>query len=180
MLFVNVPAGNKIAVITWCAVGPLAASICVCVCALSRGTHPSSPHRCSLLSVCVYRPDSGMEKCLPSTQNQWLLFSLLQRPPVICNEYKAHIVAHKTHTHTPHFYVHSPFTTVAGSHTNPREIGLNYKSVTLNGKKYGSHCVFSLSEHVYSWVFCHLMRLEWDLHRCSFHWTAKFIISSTV
>lgn len=37
-----------------------------------------------------------MEKRLPSTQNQWLLFSLLQRPPVICNEYKAHIVAHKT------------------------------------------------------------------------------------
>ncbi|KAK1905445.1 E3 ubiquitin-protein ligase SNT2, partial [Dissostichus eleginoides] len=51
-----------------------------------------SPHQCSLLSVCVYRPYFGMEKRLPSTQNQWLLFSLLQRPPVIWDEYKAHIV----------------------------------------------------------------------------------------
>lgn len=128
----------------------------------------------------MYRPDSGMEKRLPSTQNQWLLFSLLQRPPVICNEYKAHIVPHKTHTHTPHLYVHSPFTTVAGSHTNPQEIALNYKSVILNWKKYGFHRVFSHSECVCSRVLCHLTRLERDLHRSSFRWTAKFIISPTI
>lgn len=62
-------------------------------------TPPPSGTPCSLR---LYRPDSGMEKRLASTQNQWLLFSLLQRPPVIRSEYKAHIVARPTHTHTPH------------------------------------------------------------------------------
>jgi len=84
----------------------------VCVCSVQSGVQP--PHLTGApCSWCVYRPDSGMEKRLPSTQNQWLLFSLLQRPPVICDEYKAHIVAHKAHAQTPQLYVHSPFTTVA-------------------------------------------------------------------
>lgn len=68
----------------------------------------SSPPPDAPCSQSVYRPDFGMEKRLPSIQNQWLLFSLLQRPLVICNEYKARIVTHKTHTQTHHLYVHSP------------------------------------------------------------------------
>lgn len=141
---------------------PMRACAHVCVCRVQSGVQPPlTASRCSLLSVCAYRPGSGMEKRLPSTQNQWLLFSLLQRPPVICNEYKAHIVVRETHTHMPHLYVRTPFAAVAaGSHTNPQEIGLNYKSVALNWKKYGSRCAFSQSERVCSRVFCQLTRLE--------------------
>ena len=97
--------------ITWQTLCPLTADcqymrlcmcVCVCVCVCVQCPEccitPSPPPRCSPLSVCAYRPDAGMEKRLPSTQNQWLLFSLLQRPLVICNEYKAHIVARETHT----------------------------------------------------------------------------------
>ena len=96
-LFVNVLADNKVAVITRWPLCPLAAvcqcvcvSQCPCVCGVSRVVYNHSNTPCSW---CMYRPHSGMEKCLPSTQNQWLLFSPLHRPPVICKEYKAHIVA---------------------------------------------------------------------------------------
>lgn len=115
----------------------------VYVCMLCPGSciTPSPSLVFPSLSVCVcvcIDQTPAVEKCLPSTQNQWPLFSRLQRHPVICNEYKTHIVAHETHTHTPHLYDPSPLAAVAGSHTNPLEIGLNYKSVTLNWKKYGS------------------------------------------
>lgn len=78
-------------------------------------------------------------------KNQWLLFSLLQSRPVICSEYKAHIVAQKTRTHAPYLYdAH-----VAGTPTNPQEIGLNHKSVPLNWKKYGSvRSVFAAESYV--------------------------------
>lgn len=73
-----------------------------------------------------------------------------------------------------------PFHYCGRSHIDPQEIGLNYKSVTRNWKKYGSWHVFSRLERVCSWVFCHLTRLEWDLHCRSLHGSAKFIISSTI
>lgn len=95
--FVNVLADNKVTVITRWPLCPLAADCqsvwgCVCVCAVSMVVYNHFSAPCSW---CMYRPDSGMEKCLPSTQNQWLLFSPLHWPPVICKEYKAHIVAHR-------------------------------------------------------------------------------------
>jgi len=118
-LFVKVLAGNKVAVITRWALCPLAADRqSVCMYAVSRVVYKHSSSPCSR---CMYRPDSGMEKCLPSTQNQWLLFSPLQRPPVICNEYKAHIVARKTLTRIHLIFTSSLFfTAVAGVAHKPR------------------------------------------------------------
>lgn len=100
-------------------------------------TTPSSP--CSRRA---YRPGSGMEKRLSSThtKNQSLLFSSIQRPPVICNEYKALIVARATLA-LFHLVFMSPgwFAMMAGVTYKPAGcLGVNHFTVALHWKKNGS------------------------------------------
>lgn len=83
-------AGNRITLITWQVLCPLRCwDQCVCVCVFIATT--GAP-----CCRCAYRPDCARQNRLPSSQNQWLLFSLLQWPDSICVEYKACIVAHET------------------------------------------------------------------------------------
>lgn len=148
---------------------PMCAVVYVCMQCPEWCITPS-PSPSSLLSVCVLTrlcrrnadPAHKINGCCFLSFNNLLLSA-------------AHIVVHETLTHKPcrRLYDPSPFAAVTGSHTNPQEIGLNYKSVTLNWKKYGSVGVCSR-------VFSHLKRLEWDLHRCSCHRSAKFIITPAI
>lgn len=67
------------------------------------------------------------EGCLLGAQNQWLLFSVLQRSPVICNEYKAHTGAQeKARWYASPSPCLLPEPLRLGHTQAPQEIGLNY------------------------------------------------------
>lgn len=158
---------------------------------------PDGSHVHLLLSVCQLCPercrstpalpalgvriDQALEwrnACPAHTKNQSLLFSSIQRPPVICNEYKALIVAHKTRALSPHFCVSSLVHHDGRGHVQTHRIfGVNHFTVALQWKKNGSwfvrvclpSCLLSLE-----------VPWERDLRSCTFHRTVKFIISSVV
>lgn len=129
---------------------------------------PSSP-----CPRCMYRPDSGMEKSLASTQNQCPLHPPHHLPPPTVSCYQQWIQSKYCGAKRHLLCLILDHRSWRGHVKSHRISNPNHHSVLFECKNDGSHL-----ESVWPRVFCGLTSLKWEARRLAACLTVRFIIFS--